>query len=170
MSTFDRNLESLESWYENTKFNPDSPDRLTGRVGAAISTAWIPWRKSVATRDFNRDFYLIPAPHGRYPRLPVTTLLVRCVERNAEEEREDREEPVPRFNDARILRGSFAREKERPHVIVARANLGTKYWFLTRLESSSFHGSFPRAANSRYWVLPLGFMSKAVLCLSAMEW
>jgi len=41
-------------------------------------------------------------------------------------EREEKEEPVLKFSDARISRGSFVREKERPHVTVARADPGNE--------------------------------------------
>lgn len=86
-----------------------------------------------------------------YPRLPETILPPPV--RDSRRERE-KKEPVLKFSDARISRGSFAREKERALIVVADVDdddgdfevSGIKYWFLTQLESSSFHGSFPRSS------------------------
>lgn len=71
------------------------------------------------------------------------------------EREEKRRTSPPKFSDARAFCGaSFDREKKRVVaviiaivivVVVVEGNSGIKYWFLTRHESSSFHGSFPRS-------------------------
>lgn len=132
----DRNHECLESRYENTEFNPDSPADVWI---AKKQRLW--WRRSRRYHGENRSRL---ATSAAISILFLLRAIIRslssfvcndtaCSVRN--EKRRERKRGKKGTGLQVQWRARFAREKEWPFVTVARADPGIKYWFLTRLES-----------------------------------